>query len=153
MCASELSYFFMISDLTYSTVICYEACKFPVMDTLVLCVPLSHISLFMICDLTYSTVTCTEVCKFPITVFFMCHWVYLSISMICDITISTVIWYKACKFPIISTLVSCVPLSYLSFFMISNLTYSIVICCEVCKSPVNCFMCYFELSYVLWSLM
>ena len=50
----------MISDLTYSTVICYEDGKLADMVTLVLCVPLNYITLFMVSDLTYSTVICYE---------------------------------------------------------------------------------------------
>ena len=38
--------FFMICDLTYSTMICYEDGKFPVIDTMVSCVLLSYLSSF-----------------------------------------------------------------------------------------------------------
>ena len=62
MCVFELS-FFIICDLTYSTVICYEDGKFPVIDTMVSCVLLSYL---MISGVTYSTVICHEACKFPV---------------------------------------------------------------------------------------
>ena len=65
-CAFELSFFFLISDVTYFTVICYEARKFSFINTLVLCVPLSYISFFIISDLTSSTVICYEARKFSV---------------------------------------------------------------------------------------
>ena len=56
----------MISDVTYSTVICYEDGKFPVIDTTVSCVLLSYLSILMISDLTNFTAICYEECKFPV---------------------------------------------------------------------------------------
>ena len=56
----------MISDVTYSTVICYEDGKFPVIDTTVSCVLLSYLSILMISDVTHSTVIWYEVGKFPV---------------------------------------------------------------------------------------
>ena len=60
-CAFELSFFFLISDVTYYTVICYEDGKFPV---IVSCVLLSYLSILMISDSSYSTVICNEDSKF-----------------------------------------------------------------------------------------
>ena len=56
----------MISDLTYSTVMCYEDGKLQVMVTLVLCVPWNYITFFMVSILTFSTVICYEDGKFPV---------------------------------------------------------------------------------------
>ena len=47
----------MISDLIYSTVICYKACKFPVIYLHIGFVCASELS-FLLCDLTNSTVIC-----------------------------------------------------------------------------------------------
>ena len=74
MCALELSFFIMISDVTYSTVICYEDGKFPVIDTMVSCVLLSYLSILMISDLTNFTAICYEERKFLVieTLVFVC---------------------------------------------------------------------------------
>ena len=59
-----LSYlsFFMIYDLTYSTVIFYEGGQF---STGFMCaIELSFF--FMMSDVMYSTVICYEACKFPV---------------------------------------------------------------------------------------
>ena len=58
----------MISDVTYSTVICYEDGRFPVIDAMVFCVVLSYLSILMISDLSYYTVICYEERKFPVIV-------------------------------------------------------------------------------------
>ena len=73
-CAFELSFFIMMSYVTYSTVICYEDGKFPVIDTMVSCVVLSYLSILMFSDLTYSTVICHEASKFLVieTLVFVC---------------------------------------------------------------------------------
>ena len=65
-CAFELSFFFLISDVTYSTIICYEDGKFSVIDTMVSCVLLSYLSILMISDLKYFTVICYKARKFPV---------------------------------------------------------------------------------------
>ena len=57
--------FFMVSDLTFSTVIYCEACKFPFI-THWFCASLCYLSFFMISDLMYCTVICYKVGKFPI---------------------------------------------------------------------------------------
>ena len=56
LCAFELFPFLMIFNLSYSTVICYEKGKFPVIDTMVSCVLLSYLTILMISDLSYSIV-------------------------------------------------------------------------------------------------
>ena len=86
----------MICDLKYSTVICYEVRKFPVIDTFVFCVPLSYHSFFMISDVTYFTVICYKVGTFP--QWFQCAFELSFFIMMSDITYSTVICYEACKF-------------------------------------------------------
>ena len=53
--------FFMVSDLTFSTVIYYEDGKFPIEDH----VFLIYLTFFMISNLTYSTVMCYEDRKYP----------------------------------------------------------------------------------------
>ena len=59
-CAFELSFFILIFDVTYFTVIFYEDGKFPVIDTMVSCVLLSYLTILLISVLTYSTVICCE---------------------------------------------------------------------------------------------
>ena len=83
--------------------ICYEGCKFPVINTLVSWVPLSYLSFFMICDLTFYTVNCYEARKFEIihTMVSCVLLSYLSFFMISDL-ISTV---KACMFPVIENFI------------------------------------------------
>ena len=110
-CAFELSFFFLISDVTYFTVICYEDGKFPVIAPLVSCVPLSYLCFFMICDYT---VIYYEARTFSV-IDTMVLLSYLSILMISDLTYSTVICYEVGMFPGINTMVS-VPLSFLSSF-------------------------------------
>ena len=63
-CAFELSFFFLISDVTYYTVICYEDGKFPVINTMVL-MCLCFI-FFIITDVTYFTVIRYEEREFPV---------------------------------------------------------------------------------------
>ena len=64
----------MISDVTYSTVICYEVGKFPVIAAMVSCVVMSYLSILMISDLTNFTAICYEECKFLVidTLVFVC---------------------------------------------------------------------------------
>ena len=81
----------MISDATYSTVIFYEASKFLVMDILVLCVPLSHISFFVI---SYSTAICYEAGKFQSPTH--CFHVVLFSAMTSVVTYSTMTCNEAC---------------------------------------------------------
>ena len=104
-CAFEFCFFFLISDVTYFTVICCEGGQFPVNHTMVSCMLLSYFSFFTIYNLTYSTVICCEECKFPVidTLVSCVLLSYLSFFMISDL-ISTVICYEACKIPVIEIL-------------------------------------------------
>ena len=105
--AIELSFFFMMSDVTYFTVICYEDGKFQIINTMVYCVLLSCLSILMISDLTYYTVICYEACKFPvIDTLVSCAFELSFLFMMSDVTYFTVICYEAGKFPVMNTMVS-----------------------------------------------
>ena len=84
--------FFIISDLTYSTVFFYEVCKFSNADILDSCVRLSYLTFY---NLTYSIVICYEGCKFPdINKMVSCVLLsYISFFMISYLTHFSVICY------------------------------------------------------------
>ena len=95
--------FFMICDLTYSTVICYEGGNFQLIKTMISSFTLNYL---------FSLIIYYEGCKFPVIV--SCASLsYLWFFMISVLTYSTAIFYEACKF---SNADICVCLSYLTFY-------------------------------------
>ena len=134
LCAFEFLSFFIISDLTYSTVMCHEACKFPVIYTLV-SVCAFELS-FLLYDLVIYHIAlsmCYEDGKFPVVgTMISCVFELCFLLMIFYLTYSTVICCEGGgQSTVFHTSISCALLSrFLSFFMISDLSYSTVFCYE-----------------------
>ena len=141
-----LSYLSIIV-LIYSTVICYEACKFPVIDTMISNFPMSYLSIIIISVLVYSTVICNEGCKFPVidTLISSFPMSYLSLllSLFCNIPL-----WSAMKSVSFQSLTQWFHSLWVIFpLIVSVLKYSTMICL-VCKFPVIDTLISFSLSYL-----